>query len=146
MSATHAGSDPLGPVQLVQLATVSVAPGARYRIDGGPFGDRVITDISEGRWDGERLFGRIVGAGGDWAVPGPAGTTLLDVRQVLETDDGAIIYVSYRGRSDRSRGTYTVAPTFETSDERYTWLNAVQAVGRGRYEDGRLTYEMYEVR
>ena len=71
---------------------------------------------------------------------------LLDVRQVIETDDGAIIYVTYRGRCDRSRGTYTVAPTFETSDERYSWLNAVQAIGKGGYVDGRMTYEMFEVR
>jgi hypothetical protein len=134
------------PVHLVPLATVSVTPGTRHQIDDGPFGDRVIAGIAEGRWDGERLAGQIVGAGGDWAVPGPAGVVLLDVRQVLETDDGAIVYVSYRGRSDRSRGTYTVAPTFETSDERYRWLNAVQAVGRGRFEDGRLSYEMFEVR
>ena len=26
-----------------------------------------------------------------------------------------------------------MAPKFETSDERYTWLNAVQAVGKGQH-------------
>jgi hypothetical protein len=135
-----------GPIQLVPLARVSVAAGEMHRIDGGPFGSRVIASISEGRWDGDRLAGRIVGAGGDWAMPGPGDAMLLDVRQVVETDDGAIIYVTYSGRCDRSRGTYTVAPTFETSDERYAWLNAVLAVGKGRFEDGRLNYEMFEVR
>ncbi len=65
---------------------------------------------------------------------------------VIRTDDGAVIYVTYNGRCDRDRGTYTVAPTFETSDERYVWLNKVQAVGRGRVEDGRIVYWMYEVR
>ena len=49
-------------------------------------------------------------------------------------------------RCDRSRGTYTVAPTFETGDERYKRLNSVQAIGQGRYEDGRLNYHMFEVR
>ena len=138
--------DAADPVRLVPLARVSVAAGDRYRLDDGPFGNRVIAAIRDGRWEGERLAGTIVGAGGDWAMPGPDGVMLLDVRQVLETDDGAIVYVTYRGRSDRARGTYTVAPTFETSDERYRWLNAVQAVGRGRIEDGRLVYEMFEVR
>lgn len=133
-------------LELVPLATVSVGPGAAYRIEGGPFGNRIVAGIADGRWEGERLSGNIVGAGGDWAMPGPGGAMLLDVRQVIETDDGAIVYVTYHGRCDRNRKTYTVAPTFETSDERYLWLNLIQAVGRGRYEDGRLVYRMYEVR
>jgi hypothetical protein len=105
----------------------------------------VIASIREGRWDGERLHAAIVGAGGDWAMPGPEGVMLLDVGQVLTTDDGATIYATYHGRCDRTRGTYTVAPTFETADARYAWLNVVQAVGVGRLEDGWLTYEMFEV-
>lgn len=136
----------MGGLELVPLARVTVAAGERHRVDGGPFGDRLVVAISEGRWEGERLRGSVVGAGGDWAVPGSGDVTLLDVRQVLRTDDGATVYVTYTGRSDRARGTYTVAPTFETGDERYRWLNAVQAVGKGRVEDGRLVYEMYEVR
>jgi len=134
------------PIQLVPLAHVSVAAGDRYSVPGGPFGSRVIAGIRDGRWEGERFAGNIVGPGGDWAMPGPDNAMLLDVRQVVETDDGAVVYVTYHGRCDRSRGTYTVAPTFETSDQRYTWLNAVQAVGKGILRDGRLEYVMYEVR
>jgi hypothetical protein len=133
-------------LELVPLARVSVAAGDRFNLTGGPFGDRVIAGISEGRWEGQRIAGTVVGAGGDWAMPSDGDAMLLDVRQVVQTDDGAIIYVTYRGRCDRSRGTYTVAPTFETADERYSWLNAVQAIGQGRFEDGRLNYEMFEVR
>lgn len=132
--------------ELVPLARVSVAPGDRYSIKSGPFGDRVIADISQGRWEGERLAGDIVGPGADWAMPGPGDAMLLDVRQVIQTDDGAVIYVTYNGRCHRSRGTCTVAPTFETADGRYVWLNAVQAVGKGRFKGGRLEYQMYEVR
>ena len=133
-------------IELIPLATVSVAGGDRYTIDDGPFGNRVIAGIREGRWEGERLRADIVGPGGDWAMPGPGGAMLLDVRQVIETDDGAVIYVTYHGRADRTRGTYTDRATFETSDERYAWLNAVQAVGKGLLVDGRIVYEVYEVR
>jgi len=133
-------------LELIPLARVSVAAGAVFKVSGGPFGNRVVAGISDGRWDGERFSGSIVGAGGDWAMPSGGDAMLLDVRQVVQTDDGAIVYVTYHGRCDRSRGTYTVAPTFETGDERYTWLNSVQAVGQGRYEDGRLNYHMFEVR
>jgi hypothetical protein len=117
-----------------------------FKVAGGPFGNRVIAAISDGRWEGERFAGNIVGAGGDWAMPSDGDAMLLDVRQVVHTDDGATVYVTYRGRCDRSRGTYTVAPTFETADQRYAWLNVVQAIGQGRYENGRLNYEMFEVR
>ena len=133
-------------INLVHLAAVSVAGGDRYRIDDGPFGNRVIAGIREGRWEGERLSGTIVGPGADWAMPGPGGAMLLDVRQVIETDDGAVVYVTYHGRADRNRGTYTIAPTFETSDERYLWLNLIQAVGKGRLVDGCILYQVYEVR
>jgi hypothetical protein len=46
-------------INLIHLATVSVAGGDRYRIDDGPFGNRVIAGIREGRWEGERLPGRL---------------------------------------------------------------------------------------
>jgi len=133
-------------IDLVPLATVSVEGGERYKIDDGPFGNRVIAGIRQGRWEGERLRANIVGPGADCAMPGPGGAMLLDVRQVIETDDGAVVYVTYHGRADRTRGTYTIAPTFETSHERYAWLNVVQAVGKGRLVDGRIVYEVYEVR
>lgn len=133
-------------IELVPLATVTVTGGDRYRIDDGPFGNRIIAGISSGRWEGERLSGNIVGPGGDWAMPGQGGAMLLDVRQTVETDDGAVIYVTYHGRADRNRGTYTIAPTFETSDPRYAWLNAVQAVGKGTLVDGSIVYEIVEVR
>lgn len=38
------------------------------------------------------------------------------------------------------------APTFEVSDDRYAWLNTVQAVGRGQLDGSRLVYELAEVR
>jgi hypothetical protein len=125
---------------------VVLTPGAVHRIDGGPFGERIVAAVGTGRWEGDRVSGAIVGAGGDWATPGAGGAMLIDVRQIVETDDGAVISVTYNGRGDRARRTYTVAPTFETADERYSWLNLVQAVGRGSFVEGDLVYEMYEVR
>ena len=139
-------TDSAAAIELIPLANATIAAGDRFKIDDGPFGNRVIAGIRTGRWDGERLRGTIVGPGADWAMPGPGGAMLLDVRQVVQTDDGAVIYVTYHGRADRNRGTYTIAPTFETSDERYLWLNAVQAVGKGRLTDDGIVYEIYEVR
>ena len=54
------------------------------------------------------------------------------------------------GRADWSEGPGTkpiyMAPKFETSDERYTWLNAVQAVGKGQLGAGTVSSEIAEVR
>jgi hypothetical protein len=135
------------PFELVPLATVRVTRGEIHRMGQTAFHRRVIGAISHGRWDGERLSGEIVPPGGDWALPSGDGTVmLLEVRQVLRTDDGALVYVTYQGRADRNRGTYTVAPTFETDDERYLWLNSVQAIGQGRSDGEDIVYEMFEVR
>jgi hypothetical protein len=38
------------------------------------------------------------------------------------------------------------APTFETNDDRYRWLNHVQAVAKGRRIGPDLVYELYAVR
>jgi len=132
---------------IVPLATVRVTRGDVHRLGTTAFHRRVIGGIAAGRWTGDRLNADIVAPGGDWAIPSSDGSImLLDVRQTLRTDDGALIYVTYQGRCDRGRSTYTVAPTFETDDERYAWLNAVQAIGQGRTEGDDIVYEMFEVR
>ena len=76
---------------------------------------------------------------------GPLGC--LDVRFTLKTDDGAYIYVEYSGRAEMETGQIATAPTFQTSHEKYLWLNRVQAVAAGVVDDsGRLTYSIYEVK
>ena len=45
-------------------------------------------------------------------------------------------------------GLVATAPTFRTADDRYKWLNRVQAVGAGE-EDiaaGKLVYRLYDVK
>lgn len=76
----------------------------------------------------------------------------MDVRLTLETDDGALIYMEYGGRRDFSQiapGLDTpvyIAPRFETSDERYRWLNKIQAIGKGVAVGQSRVYEIYEAR
>jgi hypothetical protein len=57
--------------------------------------------------------------------------------------------VSYNGRVDLSRGlegaTAYTAPRFETGDDRYAWLNKIQAVGKGVISAGVLRFELYEL-
>ncbi|ODU06368.1 MAG: hypothetical protein ABS81_04965 [Pseudonocardia sp. SCN 72-86] len=116
----------------------------------GPRGHRVVAPVSDVVVKGERLSGRLDGSWVDCASQ--VGNTLsLDVRASIKTDDGATIYVTYLGRADASSGgdlgpMLYCAPQFETDDERYTWLNSIQAAGCGRITDGVLHYEWFELR
>ena len=79
----------------------------------------------------------------------PDGTGIVDVRMTLETDDGALVFVEYSGRTDMTTGIAYTAPTFRTGDDRYRWMNGIQAVGKGYFdaEAMRVTYPMiYELR
>ena len=70
------------------------------------------------------------------------------MRALMKTHDGAEILVTYSGvgqaQQDGSLKIRT-APTFETGDERYAWLNDVQAVGIGRTVPGGVEYEIYQL-
>lgn len=138
-------------VELTPLATIVATVSGPIQIGMGPSGNRMIGEVSAFEMSGERVNARMKGtAAADWAVVGPDGIATLDVRVTVETDDGALVYVTYQGRCDLSSGfdnaTIFVAPRFETADIRYKWLNAVQAVGKGRFADPGVHYEWYELR
>jgi hypothetical protein len=136
-------------IELIPLGTADVGISP-IMIPGTPSGTRVVVEITSVDCRGERLRAKLKGvAAADWAVVSPVGIGLMDVRLTLETDDGALIYVSYNGRVDLSGGldgaTAYTAPRFETGDERYAWLNKIQAVAKGVINDGVLRYELYEL-
>lgn len=137
-------------VELIPLGTADVGLSEPIMMPGGPSGTRAILELTSAEYRGERLRAKLKGvAAADWAIVSPAGIGLMDVRFTIETDDGALIYVSYGGRVDLSTGlegaiVYT-APRFETGDERYAWLNKIQAVAKGVISEGVLRYELYEL-
>lgn len=137
-------------LELVPLAEVTLKLDMPQFLSNAPKGSRVIVGLQSGRWEGERLNASLSGNNsGDWAYISSDGTLSVDVRQTLKTDDGALIFVSYQGRSDftqKGAAPIYVAPVFETGDERYSWLNKIQAVGRGMRTEEGLTYTIYEVR
>ena len=142
-------------IELVPLCTLGVQLQPPIAVGTGCAGTRVIFEVASVQVKGDRLRAEMTGAAAaDWQLIGPEGTATLDVRAALRTDDDAIIFMQYNGKaaSDCSQGlqlpaTIYVTPRFETGDERYTWLNRIQAVGKGTvHEDLSLDYEWYEVR
>jgi hypothetical protein len=137
-------------LELIPLCTMVAELDDPLVLANTPAGTRVVVAVQTFTIEGERIRGTNKGTmAADWLTIGPDGTATLDVRAMVETDDGALIYVYYQGRRDFSQGMdapiYT-APKFETGDERYGWLNKIQAVGKGMTNGSALTYEIYELR
>jgi hypothetical protein len=137
-------------LEVIPLCEIDVTLKEPVFIGEGPSGLRVVFEVDEATVTGDRLRGKAKGSAfADWArVSGTIAT--IDVRGTFETDDGAVVFVSYEGRNDVTNGPGAapvyVAPKFETGDERYLWLNAIQAVGKGELVGSTLHYEWYEVR
>ncbi len=118
------------------------------RIVNGPHGTRAIAPAAEGgTFEGPRLSGALVaGTSGDWATIRPDGSFLIDARLTLLTEDGAPILMTYRGVGafdENGDAWMQTSPLFETGDERYDWLNLVQAVGYGRLDGDTVVYDVY---
>src|SRR5256885_16337381 len=93
-------------------------------------GGRLIVPISGGTFTGPRLKGTIIPPSGDWVVQRPDGSRVLDVRILLQTDDGQKIYVSWRGIAYTPPGgafNAHIVPVFKTAASKYAWLNNVVA-------------------
>ncbi len=133
-------------VELRQLCHAHYEVAPPIAVAAGSTGARVIGEITSARFDGERLRASLLGrAAADWAVVDPDGRIDVNVRLTLQTDDGAVILMTYGGRGDTATGVIHTAPRFETGDERYAWLTRVQAVGKGIFDGTTLEYELFEV-
>jgi hypothetical protein len=135
---------------LLPLATMVAELRPPKVLSRTPAGTRMIYEVASGSISGERLNAKMAGAAAaDWMLVGPDGTGTLDVRSLVETDDGALVFIQYSGRVDLSEGGTAplyATPRFETGDPRYGWLNKLQAVGKGTLEGSTLTYDLYELR
>ncbi|NIE64276.1 DUF3237 domain-containing protein [Burkholderia sp. Ax-1719] len=117
--------------------------------------------VPSGSFAGERLNGVVLDGGSDWQTVRSDGSTTLDVRLLLRTDDGTRLLMSYRGvrhgeagilqRLDRGEPVdsasyyFRINPVFEAPSGAYEWLNRVIAIGTGhRFPDGPV-YSIFEV-
>ncbi len=141
-------------------AEITLAPP--QELGDTPQGRRRIIGITGGRFSGERLSGRVLPGGADWQVIRADGVADLDARYTLETGDGALIYVRNRGYRhgpadvlkklslgeavDPSLYYMRTTPSFETGDERYSWLNRMVCVATGARRAAAVELDVYEVK
>lgn len=136
-------------IELVSLGTLRITVSEQFHSDGVPGGSRLVGEASDCRWEGGPVQASQRGRStSDWVLIDDRGGIAVDARLLLETDDGALICVRYTGRGARLPAApkpIITAPTFETGDPRYIWLNTVQAVAKGTRDGDTLSYELYEV-
>jgi glucuronate isomerase len=109
-------------------------PLMRLRLETAPtqeIGGLSIFPVSGGSFEGERLRGKVLAGGGDWVTARPDGTFELDLRATLETDDGALIHVTFTGVRDDEHHYLRTLTRFETAAPQYAFLNRLLAVGVG---------------
>jgi len=112
-----------------------------------PYGSRRIFHFDAGSFEGPKLKGRVLPGGGGRSLIRRDGVLEVDVRLILETDDKHQIYMAwkglrhgpkevmdrlYRGEVVDPRAYYfRTTPYFETSSEKYGWMNRICAIATG---------------
>jgi hypothetical protein len=148
-----------------EFLTTLHTPGAGppHQVDASLFIYRAGAD---GWAKGPKLNGTIVQPTADWLRVMPSGSLRVDARMTVRTDDGAVIDVAYGGVISVAQENFArmaagatltsddmyfiTTSTFQTSHERYGWLNHIQAIGKVAAvkggDGGFVTYDVFVVR
>tara|TARA_B100001250_G_scaffold34030_1_gene27574 strand:+ start:561 stop:992 length:432 start_codon:yes stop_codon:yes gene_type:complete len=133
---------------LSPIGIITAQLGDQIELGEGPKGRRLISDVISLEFKSDKINASLAtNDAADWLTISNNGKLgSLDVRFTLATEDGAFIYVEYSGRADMESGLIATAPTFQTSHEKYLWMNNIQAVAAGQIdEQGKLIYNLYQV-
>ena len=133
---------------LSPIGIITAQLGDQIELGEGPKGRRLISDVISLEFKSDKINASLAtNDAADWLTISNNGKLgSLDVRFTLATEDGAFIYVEYSGRADMESGLIATAPTFQTSHEKYLWMNNIQAVAAGQIdEQGELIYNLYQV-
>jgi len=143
------------------LMTVRITAAPSQKLGAVPHGTRIIVPVTGGDFEGPRLRGKILPGGGDWLLLRADGVLELDLRITLETDDHALIYMTFQGLRhgpadaiaalgrgevvDPARYYFRTVPRFETSAETYAFLNRIIAVGVGETRPDGAVHRIDEI-
>jgi hypothetical protein len=128
-------------------------------------GTRLISTFKNGVIKSDRINGKILEGGGDWGLFLDSTTFKVDSRATIETEDGALIYITYSGYShatakisamigagkggelSTSDYYFRTSVLFETGSPRYAWLNRIVAIGIGRFPAaGKVGFRIYAIK
>ena len=152
--------DALSALRTRPLFTMRILASAPAVVGQVHHGERRATFIESGRFEGDRVSGQVL-RGMDWQLVRDDGALELDIKLMMQTDDGKAIAMSGRGlrcgpqvvMDDLAKGVavdpsqyyFRVQASFEASDPELDWLNRIFAIGLGhRLPDGPL-YHFFEL-
>jgi len=143
------------------LMTVRLLAAPPQKLGAVPHGTRSFVPVTGGDFEGPRLRGRVLAGGGDSLLLRSDGVLELDLRISLETDDHALIAMTFQGLRhgppdaiaaldrgeavDPARYYFRTLPRFETSSEAYAFLNRIVAVGAGEARPDGAVHRIEEV-
>ena len=125
------------------LMTVNIAAAPPQKLGTVPHGVRSIVPVTGGDFEGPRLRGKVLPGGSDWLLLRPDGVVELDLRITLETDDHALIYMTFQGL--RHGDYFRTLPRFETSTEAYAFLNRIVSAGVGEARPDGAVHRIDEI-
>jgi len=156
--AAKAGGTAMNSRPLMTLRILAATP---QKLGAVPHGTRIIVPVAGGDFEGPRLRGKVLPGGGDWLLQRSDGVLELDLRITLETDDHAEILMTFQGLRhgpsdviaalgrgevvDPASYYFRTLPRFETSAERYAFLNRIIAVGAGETRPDGAVHRIEEI-
>ena len=143
------------------LMTVRIIAAPPQRIGVIPHGMRSIVPVTGGDFEGPRLRGKVMPGGGDWLLLRSDAVLELDLRITLETDDRALIHMSFQGLRhgpadviaalgrgevvDPASYYFRTVPRFETSATKYAFVNRIITVGVGETRPDGAVHRIEEI-
>ena len=126
-----------------------------------PYGSRRVGHFRAGSFEGPKLKGTVLPGGACWMLMRRDDVLEIDARITLETDDKQQIYMNWKAfrhgpkevidRLDRDEAIepstyyFRATPYFETSSEKYNWLNRICSIAAGSRSARGRTFEVFQV-
>jgi uncharacterized protein DUF3237 len=126
-----------------------------------PYGSRRVGRFGAGSFEGPELQGTVLPGGACWMLMRRDDVLEIDARITLETDDKQLIYMTWkafrhgpkevidrlnRGETvDPETYYFRATPYFETSSEKYSWMNKICSIATGSRRASARTFEVFQV-
>lgn len=128
-------------------------------------GTRLISPFKDGIVKSDKINGKLLEYSGDWGLIIDSTTFKVDSRATIETDDDALIYITYSGYSHATAKIsamigsgkggelspsdyyFRTSVSFETGSPKYAWLNRIVGIGVGRFPAaGKVAFRIYAIK
>jgi hypothetical protein len=126
-----------------------------------PYGRRRMFHFDSGSFDGPKLKGKVLSGGGGWSLIRRDDVMEVDARLILETNDNHQIYAAWKGLRhgpkevmdrlyqgeivDPGAYYFRTTPYFETSSEKYSWMNRICSIASGSLSANARTLDVFQV-